>query len=85
MKCLKWKIFTSELSAGGSKQNVCHALPTVGCLWPSDNDDGGGGDGDGGGENDEGGDEKGLWIERQVGHTNAQPNLSQPTNQAFET
>ena len=59
-------------------QNVRYALPVVGCLWPSDNDDGGG-------ENDEGGDEKGLWIERQVGHTNAQPNLSQPTNQAFET
>ena len=72
------KIFTSELSAGGSKQNVRYALPAVDCLWPSDNDDGGG-------ENDEGGDEKGLWIERQVGHTDAQPNLSQPTNQAFET
>ena len=84
MKCLKWKIFTSELSAGGSKQNVRYALPAVDCLWPSDNDDGGE-DGDGGGANDEGGDEKGLWIERQVGHTNAQPNLSQPTNQAFET
>ena len=78
------KIFTSELSAGGSMQNVRYALPAVGCLWPSDNDDGGG-DGDGGGENGEAGDEKGLWIERQVGHTNAQPNLSQPTNQAFET
>ena len=36
-------------------------------------------------ENDEGGDEKGLWIERQVGHTNAKPNLTQPSNQAFET
>ena len=50
----------------------------IGRHWPSDNDDGGD-DGDGGG------DEKGLWIERQVGHTDAQPNLTQPSNQAFET
>ena len=51
-----------------------------------DNDDSGD-DGVGGGDYGDGGDEKGLRIERQVGHAvaDAQPHLTQPSNQAFET
>ena len=28
-----------ELNAGGAKRDACQALPAVGQLWPSDNDD----------------------------------------------
>ena len=49
-----------------------------------DDGDGGGDDGDGGGDDDDAGDKKGLRIERQVGHTDAQPNVTQPSNQVFE-
>ena len=37
--CLSRKIITFQLSAGGAKLDVCLALPAVGRLWPSVNDE----------------------------------------------
>ena len=43
MKCLcvcqKISTFLSELSARGTKRDVCQALPAAGRLWPSDDYD----------------------------------------------
>ena len=42
MKCVSQKIITSypsELSVAGAKPDACQALPAVGRLWPSDDDD----------------------------------------------
>ena len=36
----KSSLSPSELSAGGAKRDACQALPAVGRLWPSNDDDG---------------------------------------------